>query len=178
MNRFAKIAISYTVLLACGATCFVTMTCAPRPDQSKFSDLARAPEPPVLVVQLRCAKIPWTCAVHCWFAQFDPAGGAWHRWEVWQDAGTGRTDFGHVRNDLMSPASGVGGGPSWALTEWTGPQAQSLWAALSRPQGYPYQIQYAYWPGPNSNTYVAWILKRANVAYALPAGAIGKDYGR
>ena len=141
-------------------------------------DLARGPRPPARVVQLRCAKIPWIPAVHCWFAEFDPADGAWHRWEVWQTAGKAPTDFGHLRKDLMSPASGVGDGPSWILAEWTGAEANSLHTALGSPQEYPYQVEYAYWPGPNSNTYPAWVLKRAKVAYDLPVGAIGKDYGR
>jgi hypothetical protein len=177
MKRFAKTASCCVILLAAGAGCFVSMTCAPRPDQSRFADLARVPEPAALVVQLRCAKILWTCAVHCWFAEFDSGTGRWHRWEVWQNAGTGPADFGHVREDLMSPTAGVGDGPSWALAEWTGPQAQSLRAALNAPQDYPYQTRYSYWPGPNSNTYVAWILKKAKVACDLPAGAIGKDFG-
>jgi len=176
-RRFAKTALCCARLPLLAALCFVSMTCAPRPDQSKFLDLALGPRPPLLVVQLRCAKVPWTCAVHCWFVEIEPASGAWHRWEVWQEPGTGPADWGHVSKDLMSPASGVGDGPSWVLAEWTGAEAQRLHAALSSPQDYPYQLEYHYWPGPNSNTYPAWILKRAQVAFDLPAGAIGKDYG-
>lgn len=42
---------------------------------------------------------------------------------------------------------------------------------------YPYQNSYAVWPGPNSNTYVAYIARRVpELNLALPATAIGKDY--
>src|SRR5947209_8250000 len=35
---------------------------------------------------------------------------------------------------------------------------------------------YRYWPGPNSNTYPAWVLREAGVAGELPPKAVGKDY--
>ena len=162
--------------LAAGVVCFTTVACAPCPEQSAFADLARGPAGDEPIVQLRCATIPWTCAVHCWFAEFDPADGRWHRWEVWQTAGSGPADWGHIRKDLMPPDTGVGGGESWALAQWTGPAAQRLHDALNAPLEYPYRDKYAYWPGPNSNTYAAWILSRAGVEEKLPCGAVGKDY--
>lgn len=46
-------------------------------------------------------------------------------------------------------------------------------AALS----YPYADQYRAWPGPNSNTFVAWIGRAVpELEMDLPATAIGKDY--
>jgi len=42
---------------------------------------------------------------------------------------------------------------------------------------YPYADQYTMWPGPNSNTFTAWILRAAPELKAdLPPTAIGKDY--
>jgi hypothetical protein len=42
---------------------------------------------------------------------------------------------------------------------------------------YPYAKQYTLWPGPNSNTFVAWITRQIPELQAdLPATAIGKDY--
>ena len=42
---------------------------------------------------------------------------------------------------------------------------------------YPYANQYAMWPGPNSNTFTAWITRAVPELEAdLPATAIGKDY--
>jgi uncharacterized protein DUF3750 len=42
---------------------------------------------------------------------------------------------------------------------------------------YPYAKQYTIWPGPNSNTFTAWIARAVpELAVDLPATAIGKDY--
>lgn len=163
-------------LVGAVAVCCNCVALAPRPEQSAFCNTGSPPEPRELVVQLRCAKVPWTPAVHCWFAEFDPAAGRWHRWEVWQTAGDTTTDWGHIRKDHQSAAAGVGDGPSWALAEWRGPEADRLHAALNAPQTYPYPQTYRYWPGPNSNTYIAWIFKQAEVPCDLPFGAFGKGY--
>ena len=42
---------------------------------------------------------------------------------------------------------------------------------------YPHAQQYRVWPGPNSNTFVAWIARRVPALQLdLPATAIGKDW--
>lgn len=42
---------------------------------------------------------------------------------------------------------------------------------------YPYQNQYTLWPGPNSNTFVSYILRNIEeIRIELPPHAIGKDY--
>jgi hypothetical protein len=42
---------------------------------------------------------------------------------------------------------------------------------------YPYQQEYTVWPGPNSNTFIAWIGKEVpELGLDLPATAIGKDW--
>lgn len=42
---------------------------------------------------------------------------------------------------------------------------------------YPYAHRYRVWPGPNSNTFIAWVLREVPQLRAdLPATAIGKDY--
>ena len=42
---------------------------------------------------------------------------------------------------------------------------------------YPYARQYGLWPGPNSNTFTAWLTRAApELGVDLPATAIGKDY--
>jgi len=43
--------------------------------------------------------------------------------------------------------------------------------------GYPYANEYTVWPGPNSNTFTAWIARAVpELGVDLPATAIGKDY--
>lgn len=42
---------------------------------------------------------------------------------------------------------------------------------------YPYSSRYRVWPGPNSNTFIAWVLRHVPELRAdLPSTAIGKDY--
>lgn len=44
-------------------------------------------------------------------------------------------------------------------------------------KSYPYPYDYTLWPGPNSNTFVAWVARKIpQLGLALPATAIGKDY--
>ena len=44
-------------------------------------------------------------------------------------------------------------------------------------EAYPYAKTYTVWPGPNSNTFVAWIARAVpELEVDLPATAIGKDY--
>lgn len=64
------------------------------------------------------------------------------------------------------------------LAEMRGPDAA---AAIEKIQTavvtYPYQDSYTTWPGPNSNTFVAHILRQVPELRAdLPPTAIGKDY--
>jgi hypothetical protein len=44
-------------------------------------------------------------------------------------------------------------------------------------RAYPYPNEYTAWPGPNSNTFVAWITRAVpELRVDLPPTAIGKDY--
>jgi hypothetical protein len=41
---------------------------------------------------------------------------------------------------------------------------------------YPHCQTYRYWPGPNSNTYVAWVLRQAGIDHPLGRLAVGKGF--
>ena len=44
-------------------------------------------------------------------------------------------------------------------------------------RAYPHAMEYTLWPGPNSNTFTAWIARAVpELEIDLPATAIGKDY--
>jgi hypothetical protein len=135
--------------------------------------------PDEVVVQLRGATVPGglgLLGVHYWFAVFDPGTQRWHRWEVWQQADAGGTSWGHVHEDLMVADANVGGGPVQVRAEWHGAEARALADVMARSSEYPDRGRYLAWPGPNSNTYIAWVLRRAGVAADLEPRAIGKDY--
>jgi hypothetical protein len=135
--------------------------------------------PSTCVVQLRYATLPYflrLIAVHYWFAVYDPAARQWHRWEVWQTKDAGGKSIGHVHCDLRHPDCGVGGGTYRLAAEWSGSAAQAICSVLQNAQDYPYWDRYRAWPGPNSNTFVAWVLRQAGLHHWFDPRAIGKDY--
>jgi len=132
-----------------------------------------------LVVQLRRATLPrrraWV-AVQYWFVIYEPGGGRWQRWEVWQYPGSGGDSWAHVHRNMMHPDANLGGGKCLLVREWRGAAAGRLVAAVRQSPHYPCRQTYRAWPGPNSNTYVAWILRQAKVSFDLGPKAIGRDY--
>jgi hypothetical protein len=142
-----------------------------------FTPVSERPREPV--VQLGYSPLPTALghvAVHYHFVTFDPDEGRWHRWELWQYPDQGGKSWGHVHRDLLSPEDGTGGGPPRTQREWRGDEARALLAALSRSPDYPHRDEYLAWPGPNSNTYIAWVLREAGVSADLDPRAIGRDY--
>lgn len=128
-------------------------------------------------VELRYAPLPLigAIAVHYWFVVRDDAGGC-HRWEVWQTANAGGTSYGHVHCNLKPPEADVGGGPTRLAAQWRGAEAERIAAVLARPEGYPHRNRYRYWPGPNSNSFVAWVLREARVPHKLHWRGIGRRW--
>jgi hypothetical protein len=128
-------------------------------------------------VELRYAPLPvigWIAA-HYWFVVYDDAG-ACHRWEVWQTADAGGTSFGHLHRDLKAPQADVGGGPTRLAAVWEGADASRIAEVLNEPAAYPWCRRYRYWPGPNSNSFVAWVLAQAGVRHPLHWRAIGRKW--
>ncbi len=131
-----------------------------------------------IIVQLRAAKLPSILgyiAVHYWFVII--RDNQQQRWEIWQNAGRCPESWGHLHKNLMPYYSGVGNGVSWLEKEWQGETASLLTQIIENsPETYQYNYLYRYYPGPNSNTYVQWVLNQANTNYLLSALGIGKDY--
>jgi len=64
------------------------------------------------------------------------------------------------------------------LADKRGPNADALVSRVDQAaRAYPYAAQYTMWPGPNSNTFTAWIGRAVpELGMDLPPTAIGKDY--
>ena len=128
-------------------------------------------------VELRYATLPGVLrfvAAHYWFVVWDGAGC--QRWEVWQTRNAGGRSIGHVHCDLKPPDAGVGGGPMRVAARFTGRDAAAIAKVLREVEIYPHCDRYFVWPGPNSNTFVAWVLRRAGIAHPLHWMAFGKRY--
>jgi hypothetical protein len=129
-------------------------------------------------VELRAAKIPGIIgiiAVHYWLVIIQD--NQFTRWEIWQRANRGKYSWGHLHKNLMPYHQGVGNGDSWIEFQWFGTTADLLIEIIQNtPQTYPYNYQYRYYPGPNSNTYVQWVLNHGKTNYLLSKKGIGKNF--
>jgi hypothetical protein len=142
-----------------------------------FTPLTALPDEPVAQLWSGPLSEPLdVIARHFWFVTFDPAEGLWHRWEVWQLPDHGGTSWRHVHEDLLAPGAWYAGGPGRPEREWRGAEAEAILRAVARSPEYPYRDLYFAWPGPNSNTYPAWVLREAGVSCDLDPRAIGRDY--
>lgn len=113
---------------------------------------------------------------HSWIAIRDPAG--WQRWEVQCCPGFTGTDLDTVRASYRAPlVYGVGSEGVRLHGVFVGAEAERMIACLRREAvRYPDRHRYLTWPGPNSNTFVDWILRRCAIAVDLPPTGIGKDH--
>ncbi len=130
-----------------------------------------------ITVDLRAAKIPLigNIAVHYWFVINEEE--EIQRWEIWQSQNRGQTCWKHLHCNLMHHDRGVGNGDSWLEKRWHGIEAQNLAKIIRKtPIEYPYNSCYRYYPGPNSNTYVQWILNQAQINHRLSRRGLGKYY--
>jgi hypothetical protein len=87
--------------------------------------------------------------------------------------------YGHVYRNLQGHTAHVGAGGTYILAEQIGPEADSVVQFIrSQSPSYPLRSRYSYYPGPNSNTYIQWVLDCSGWEVNLPPAAIGKNWLR
>jgi hypothetical protein len=139
-------------------------------------DPALHPEAVVQVYSARAFKWRGIFAVHTWIAE-KPAGAG--RYRVHQVVGwRARSGLPVVVSGEDVPDRAWYGQRPELVAELRGEAAQAAIARIrAAVERYPYPREYRVWPGPNSNTFVAWILREVpDLEAALPSTAIGKDY--
>ena len=115
-------------------------------------------------------------AVHSWIAMKRPGSEAF---EVSQVIGWRRDRRGNVLfRETNVPVTSWHGNEGELLLDLRGDDVVSIMdkvdAAISE---YPWKKAYTLYPGPNSNTFVAWIgLQVPEMGLDLPSTAIGKDW--
>lgn len=135
-----------------------------------------APEPIVQVYAARAFNWRGLFGVHTWIAT-KPAGAdsyTVHQVVGWQLRATGTVvDSAHDLPDRRWYDA-----EPWLLLDIRGARAATLIPRIERAvERYPYGDRYVLWPGPNSNTFVAWIGREVPaLGLSLPATAIGKDW--
>lgn len=116
-------------------------------------------------------------AVHTWIA-VKPAGVA--RYTRYEVVGFGvRGGAPAVRVDRMGPDNfWFGARPRIVLDRRGGADVDALIERVRNAvAGYPYPHDYSAWPGPNSNTFTAFVGRQVpQLGLALPANALGKDF--
>ena len=155
--------------------------------RSNFWELERgpsgqAPDPEVTrdaVIQVYAARtVGWRgfFAVHTWISIKPRDGESYTRYEVigW------RVDRGApaVRVNRMGPDDHWFGDRPEVLVDVRGEGAEALIPRVEAAiAAYPYNRSYRIWPGPNSNTFTAWVGRSVpELRLNLPPTAIGKDF--
>ncbi len=142
----------------------------------------QAPDPalmPEAVVQVYAARaVSWrgVFAVHTWIAVKPSRAESYTRYEV---IGWG-VDRGApaVRVNRTGPDNHWFGDRPDKLVDLRGEGVDAVIARVEAAvAAYPYPSSYRTWPGPNSNTFTAWVGREVpELRLKLPPTAIGKDY--
>jgi len=141
-----------------------------------------APDPaavPEAVIQVYAARaVAWRAAfaVHTWIAVKPEGAARFTRYEV---IGFGvSTGAPAVRVDRTGPDNYWFGARPELLLDRRGPEAAALIPRIKAAvESYPYPRDYRAWPGPNSNTFTAYVARQVpELRLSLPSIAIGKDY--
>jgi len=143
---------------------------------------ALAPDPAVVreaVVQVYGARtlgVKGLFGVHTWIATKPTDAKEWTVYEVigWRLRWSQPVVV--VRN--RTPDAPWFGSEPELYADKRGPGVDDLIARIeAEVKAYPYQNSYTLWPGPNSNTFTAWIARAVpELQVDLPATAIGKDF--
>jgi hypothetical protein len=133
-------------------------------------------EPVVQVYAARAVRWRGYFGVHTWIAVKPRDAAEFTVYEVngWRLRRTGSA----VSVDHRTPDSRWFGNRPELIAERRGDGVDELIERIELAvAGYPYAGTYRVWPGPNSNTFVAHVLRTVPELRAdLPAHAIGKDY--
>ena len=139
-------------------------------------DPALVKEAMVQVYGARTLGVKGIFGVHTWVAVKPTDAPEWTVYEVigwrlrWSDSAVA------VRN--RAPDGRWFGSVPELYAEKRGPGVDALIGRIEKTvQEYPYAKEYTLYPGPNSNTFTAWIARAVpELEVDLPATAIGKDY--
>ncbi|MDP1558609.1 MAG: DUF3750 domain-containing protein [Nitrosomonas sp.] len=139
-------------------------------------DPALTPEALIQVYGARAYSWRGYFGIHTWIAVKPTNAAAYTIYEVigWRQRSNRRV---LVKYDSPPDRRWYGNMPE-VLAEKRGEGVDALIARIEdAARDYPYQREYTIWPGPNSNTFTAWVSRSIpELELDLPPTAIGKDY--
>jgi hypothetical protein len=145
-------------------------------DWSSIGSLPPAPQYPaarVLVLSGRTGGWKGVLSVHSWIVIKREGAPRWTRFDVvgWGDP---------IRVNGWAPDGRWFGDRPTVVADVTGPEAQKLIPKIEaavKDYRFAHAGDYRIWPGPNSNTFVATMMRAVpEIGAALPANAIGRDF--
>jgi len=147
-----------------------------RGPSNQAPDPATTPEPVVQVYAARTVGWRGVFAVHTWIAMKPRAAETYTRYEVigWRVY----RGVPAVRVNRSGPDDYWFGARPERLVDLRGDGVDDVIARVeSAITAYPYLDSYRIWPGPNSNTFTAWVGRSVpELRLRLPSTAIGKDF--
>ena len=177
-SRFTLYAIALTAVTAttsCTSTGSDWRT-ASREPVGLAPDPAAVKEAVVQVYGARTFGAKGLFGVHTWVAVKPAEANEWTVYEVvgWRLRWSESAIVVHSR---APDARWFGSAPE-LYADRRGPGVDELIARIDKAaRTYPYGAEYRAWPGPNSNTFTAWIARAVpELEVDLPSTAIGKDY--
>jgi len=175
-RRLALAAVGALLLTSCASTGSGEWWRARRDSSGQAPDPAATPEAVIQVYAARAVGWRGALGVHTWIAIRHSRGTSFTRYEV---VGWG-VDRGApaVRVDRLPPDAYWFGARPDLLVDVRGEGVDALIdrveAAIA---SYPYPASYRLWPGPNSNTFTAYVGRAVpELRLDLPPTAIGKDF--
>ncbi len=131
------------------------------------------------VIQVYAARaVSWrgVFAVHTWIAVKPAGADRFTRYEVMGFGVSNSTPA--VRIDRTGPDNYWFGAEPRIVLDRRGKDAEALIEEIrAAVASYPYPNEYRAWPGPNSNTFTAYVARQVpELGLELPSNAIGKDY--
>lgn len=150
--------------------------------QARRDPTGLAPDPaatPEAVIQVYAAPaVSWrgVFSVHTWIAVKPSGAPRYTRYEVVGFGVAGGAPA--VRVDRMGPDNHWFGARPHLVMERRGAGVDALIEKIRAAVAlYPYPHAYRPWPGPNSNTFTAYIARQVpELGLGLPSNAIGKDF--
>lgn len=151
--------------------------------QTRQESTGQAPDPAVdrgAVVQVYGARIVrWRGAfgIHPWIAVKRAGADRYTTYHIigWRAR---RGGDAMVTNEVQAPDMLWYGAYPQLLADHRGAEAEAMIDQIEAAvAAYPWRESYRLWPGPNSNTFVAWVARQVPaLRLDLPPTAIGKDY--
>ncbi|HUQ76252.1 MAG TPA: DUF3750 domain-containing protein [Burkholderiales bacterium] len=139
-------------------------------------DPATTPEAVVQVYGARTMGVKGLFGVHTWIAVKPTDAMSWTVYEIigwrlrWSDSAL------VIRE--RQPDAPWFGSEAELYADKRGEGVDEMIARIDKAaRSYPYANTYTLWPGPNSNTFTAWMARTVpELKVDLPATAVGKDY--